>query len=179
LVDIARAADVPPGNVYYYFKTRDDLVAAVVADRVAGIRGLLEALDSIPNPAARLKALANVWADNANDISTYGCPMGTLCSELNKQPRTDHGAAEIFSMSGEWIAIQFRELGQPDEPELAMTMLSAVQGAAVLASTLRDPTILTSQIHRLERWIDSLTPPPSPATNTTRARARPNKGAHK
>jgi len=26
LADIARIADVPLGNVYYYFKTKDDLV---------------------------------------------------------------------------------------------------------------------------------------------------------
>jgi hypothetical protein len=35
-------------------------------------------------------------------------------------------------------------------------MLGTVQGAAVLANTLRDPSIMTSQIRRLERWIDSL-----------------------
>ena len=28
LTDIARAADVPVGNVYYYFKTKDELVGA-------------------------------------------------------------------------------------------------------------------------------------------------------
>ncbi len=30
LADIAQAADVPLGNVYYYFKTKDDLIRAVV-----------------------------------------------------------------------------------------------------------------------------------------------------
>ena len=30
LADIAAAADVPVGNVYYYFKTKDELVAAVL-----------------------------------------------------------------------------------------------------------------------------------------------------
>ena len=30
LADIAQAADVPVGNVYYYFKTKDDIIAAVV-----------------------------------------------------------------------------------------------------------------------------------------------------
>ena len=35
LADIAKAADVPPGNVYYYFKTRDELVRAVIAARAA------------------------------------------------------------------------------------------------------------------------------------------------
>jgi AcrR family transcriptional regulator len=30
LADIARAADVPIGNVYYYFKTKDELVEAAI-----------------------------------------------------------------------------------------------------------------------------------------------------
>ena len=33
LADIAQAADVPVGNVYYYFKTKDDLVVAAITAR--------------------------------------------------------------------------------------------------------------------------------------------------
>ena len=36
IADIARAADVPVGNVYYYFKTKDELVAAAIAGHAAG-----------------------------------------------------------------------------------------------------------------------------------------------
>ena len=35
LAQVAEAADVPPGNVYYYFKTKDDLVRAVIDRDVA------------------------------------------------------------------------------------------------------------------------------------------------
>jgi hypothetical protein len=37
-----------------------------------------------------------------------------------------------------------------------VTTLAAVQGAALLANTLRDPNIMTTQIRCLERWIDTL-----------------------
>lgn len=40
-----------------------------------------------------------------------------------------------------------------------MTMLATVQGAALLANTLRDPDLMTTQIRRIERWIDTLTDP--------------------
>jgi TetR/AcrR family transcriptional regulator, transcriptional repressor for nem operon len=62
----------------------------------------------------------------------------------------------MISSASDWIGDQFRRLGRRDASELAMTMLATVQGAALLANTLRDPTIMTSQIRRLERWIDSL-----------------------
>jgi TetR/AcrR family transcriptional regulator, transcriptional repressor for nem operon len=157
LTEIAHAAGVPPGNVYYYFKTRDELVQAVIDGRVEGIRRLLDSLGTRSSPRARLKALARVWLDNRDDITANGCPIGTLCSELNKRDRSlDARAATMISSSADWIGDQFRQLGRRDASELAMTMLATVQGAALLANTLRDPTIMTSQIRRLERWIDSL-----------------------
>ena len=33
LADIARAAEVPLGNVYYYFKTKDDIGSALIEHR--------------------------------------------------------------------------------------------------------------------------------------------------
>ena len=36
LADIAKAAHVPVGNVYYYFKTKEELGEAVVERRLAG-----------------------------------------------------------------------------------------------------------------------------------------------
>jgi TetR/AcrR family transcriptional repressor of nem operon len=50
LTEIAEAADVPAGNVYYYFKTRDDLVRAVVDTRAREIANVLNALGKRPNP---------------------------------------------------------------------------------------------------------------------------------
>jgi TetR/AcrR family transcriptional repressor of nem operon len=41
LADIAKAAEVPVGNVYYYFKTKDDLVEAAItahADAISSAR---------------------------------------------------------------------------------------------------------------------------------------------
>lgn len=32
IADIARAAEVPVGNVYHYFKTKDELVVAALAE---------------------------------------------------------------------------------------------------------------------------------------------------
>jgi AcrR family transcriptional regulator len=160
LAEIAHAAGVPPGNVYYYFKTRDELVGSVIDARADGLRQLLDSLDQRPNPRDRLKALAQAWVANRDDITANGCPIGSLCSELNKRDRgLDQRAAALLSITADWLTDQFRQLGHPDPSELAMTMLAAVQGAALLANTLRDPKIMTSQIRRLERWIDSLAGP--------------------
>ena len=35
LVEIAKAAKVPPGNLYYYFKTKDEIGDAIVERRLS------------------------------------------------------------------------------------------------------------------------------------------------
>lgn len=168
LAEIAHAAGVPPGNVYYYFKTRDELVESVIDARADGLRHLLDSLDRRPNPRARLKALARAWVANRDDIAANGCPIGSLCSELNKRDRgLDQRAATIISAAADWLTDQFRQLGHRDAPDLAMTMLATVQGCALLANTLRDPNIMTTQIRRLERWIDTQVPTSRPTAPTT------------
>jgi AcrR family transcriptional regulator len=63
LADIAEAADVPVGNVYYYFKTKDDIIATVLhhhADQLAS--GVAELERRHHSPKARLKALIRLLA---------------------------------------------------------------------------------------------------------------------
>ena len=47
LADIAAAAGIPLGNVYYYFKTKNDLVQAVVEAHLNEARGMLAAVEVI------------------------------------------------------------------------------------------------------------------------------------
>jgi TetR/AcrR family transcriptional repressor of nem operon len=157
LAEIAHAADVPPGNVYYYFKTRDDLVRAVIDARAESIRALLTSVERRSTPRARLKALARSWADVADLVASHGCPIGSLSSELNKQDDAlAEDAAKLFRLVLGWAEAQFREMNRKRAREEATTLFAGVEGAALLANTLRDPKILSREVRRLERWIDSL-----------------------
>jgi TetR/AcrR family transcriptional repressor of nem operon len=157
LAEIAHAADVPAGNVYYYFKTRDDLVRAVIDSRGESIRSLLASFDKRSSPRARVKGLARSWADVAELVAAHGCPLGSLSSELNKQDDdlAQH-ATQLFRLVIDWAESQFREMGRRDARDLATTLFAGVQGASLLANTLADPKILSREVRRLERWIDSL-----------------------
>ena len=86
LADIAAAAGIPLGNVYYYFKTKDALVQAVVEAHQAEARAMLAAIDhAYPGPRERLKALFGALAQQSDLIARYGCPHGSLCQELGKR----------------------------------------------------------------------------------------------
>ncbi len=85
LADIAGAAGVPVGNVYYYFKTKDDLVKAALAEHTAHLTELTDRLDALPDPRDRLKALVGAWVGRRDIAARYGCPTGTLAVELDKR----------------------------------------------------------------------------------------------
>jgi AcrR family transcriptional regulator len=158
LADIASAADVPAGNVYYYFKTKDEVIAAVIDAHAQRIRDTLASIDERHrSPKGRLKALVSALSGESELVARYGCPLGSLCSELDKRG-SDPGftVAELMRLPIDWAEQQFRELGRTDARDLAFDLLAAYEGNALLANTMRDPHVLVSAARRIDAWIDAL-----------------------
>jgi TetR/AcrR family transcriptional repressor of nem operon len=165
LADIAAAADVPLGNVYYYFKTKDALVSAVI-DRYRQTFGEMSAQLSLEDePVGRLKALLAALTARQERLASYGCPIGTLTSELGKRDDLGAGAGAILSGVIDWAETQFQEMGREDARELATALIAAYEGIVLLAAALRDASLIGTEVSRLSRWIDSLAElqPASPA----------------
>jgi TetR/AcrR family transcriptional repressor of nem operon len=159
LADVAKAADVVVGNIYYYFKTKDDLVHAVIDAHADAIRTAFAAFDQDPDPRARLKAFARGLADSGDYAARYGCPHGTLCSELGKrEDGLDRTAAALMTLYVDWAQLQFQLLGKHkrDARDLAVTFVSVFQGASLLANTFRDPALMAGQARQLEHWVDTV-----------------------
>jgi len=157
IADIARTADVPAGNVYYYFKTKDELIDAAVAGHTQDVRAVLASLERHRTPQARLKALVRELSSQRDLVAEYGCPMGTLCSELAKTADgADHDCSQLLRLPIDWAEAQFRQLGRRDARDLAVALIASYQGIALLTNSLRDPELMTREARRLERWIDSL-----------------------
>jgi TetR/AcrR family transcriptional repressor of nem operon len=157
LAEVAERGEVPLGNVYYYFKSKDELVRAVLEGYQDQAEALIEGFERHRSPQARLKALVRQWADMRDEVARYGCPMGTLCAELDKLGGVaDRDAAAVMARIIDWAEDQFRQLDRRDARDLAVALFAGIQGAALLANTFRDPNILTRQGRHLERWIDSV-----------------------
>lgn len=161
LGDIAREADVPVGNVYYYFKTKDELVQAALSEHSTYLGELTGRLEQLADPRDRLKALIEGWVDQRDVAARYGCPTGTLAVELDKRTdgTLDAEAGAVIRQLLDWAERQFRELGLRDPDDLALTLVSAYQGMSLLANALRDPDIMTREGTRLLHWLDSLGAP--------------------
>ncbi|WP_308019993.1 TetR/AcrR family transcriptional regulator [Streptomyces sp. SP2-10] len=160
LADIAREADVPVGNVYYYFKTKDELVRAALAEHGARLDELTGELDRSTEPRDRLKGLVAAWMDQRETAARHGCPTGTLAVELDKRTdgTLDAEAGAVIRRLLDWAAAQFRTWGVPDPDGHALTLVSAYQGMSLLANALRDPDVMTREGNRLLSWLDALHP---------------------
>src|SRR5690348_5197076 len=85
LADIANAAHVPVGNVYYYFKTKEELGEAVVERRLEEIRAFKAVMGRLSSPTERLFAFLDSIQGNKKQLARGGCPFGGLCVELHKE----------------------------------------------------------------------------------------------
>ena len=158
IADIAAAADVPSGNVYYYFKMKDDIVDAVVSMRIGEIEATFAALAKrYDTPADRLKALFKSLSGQAETIAQRGCPIGSLCTELSKRVTgPEPNSAKLMQALIDGAEQQFREMGRSDAHELAIEMITSYQGSAVLAHATASPELMRREADRVDRWIDEL-----------------------
>lgn len=157
--EIAAAVGISRGNFYHHFKTKDDILDAVIARRMERTSAMLDGWQAEGDgPRERILSFIQMLIGNQAKIMAFGCPVGTLCSELAKLDHVAQGrAAEILGLFRDWLAGQFRELGAGDRDEpLALHLLSWSQGVAVMATAFRDETFIRSEVASIKHWLATL-----------------------
>jgi AcrR family transcriptional regulator len=157
--DIADITGIPRGNFYYYFKTKDDILAAVVDARVEHYQeALMNCENSSDDPRKRLLAFIDIMASSENTVLEAGCPIGSLCSELAKgTEELQSKSREVFEVLRDWMNQQFEAIGFTDANDKAMDMLARMQGVAVMACAFKDNSFLHRSVAGLKSWVNSLT----------------------
>lgn len=154
--DIAAGVKISRGNFYYHFKTKDQILDAVIDLRLAKTRTMLDQWQTAgTTPEERIGCFIDILIANKSKIMAYGCPVGTLCSELSK---LDHAAksdaSRIFSMFRDWLREQFVALGRAgDADELALHLLGRSQGVATMATAFRDEEFVRNEVEDMKGWV--------------------------
>src|ERR1700721_2563719 len=113
LADIAREAEVPLGNVFYYFKTKDEIGEAIVEWRLVQLSAQRQRWSEAGSPKDRLCACVQGVFENKDCLAQLGCAVGPFCREPhNAGGSVATRATEIFAHHLAWIASQFRALGK-------------------------------------------------------------------
>jgi AcrR family transcriptional regulator len=171
--DIAETVRISRGNFYYYFKTKDEILDAVIERRLMQTRGMLDQWEVAGDtPAARLRSFIDMLIANRTDIKRYGCPVGTLCTELVKIAHPSQARAHsIFELFRAWLRRQFELLGDRDADAHSLHVLARSQGVAVLASTYRDKAFVEREVNELLDWLAQVCARP-PAAKRRKRRSR-------
>jgi len=114
-----QAANTTSPATNYYFKTKDELVAAAIDSHAKDIQAMLGLLNPHRSPQARLKALVRELTGHRELAARYGCPLGSLCSEPDKRTDgLDQECAQLLQLPIERAERQFRDLGRRDARRL-------------------------------------------------------------
>ncbi len=156
VADICAPLGISKGNFHYHFKSKDDLLEAVILRRKSETQDLLRRWsDENSTPPERILAFIRILIMNQTKIIAFGCPVGTLCSELAKMEHKLEGhAAEIFIIFNDWLADEFRALGlKENADEMALHLIGRSQGIAVMANAFGDEVMLHREVEKLESWL--------------------------
>lgn len=161
LADIAAESGVPLGNVYYYFRTREEIGEAILAQRDGQFAAQREELDGLSTPLARLVAFVDSTVANAPMVARNGCPMGSLSAEMLKEGGTlADRSRSLFAAPLTWMTDQFRAMGRiADADDLALQLLATLQGAMLLTHSFREPALLEREGKRLNTWLKEMAAP--------------------
>jgi TetR/AcrR family transcriptional regulator, transcriptional repressor for nem operon len=158
--DIADAVQISRGNFYYHFKSKDEILNAVINLRLANTRKMLDRWESEgKQPADRIRSFIHILIANRIKIKRYGCPVGTLCTELSKLNHASQAEANmLFTLFRTWLCKQFTQLGRKeDADELAMHLLARSQGVATLANAFHDEKFIKQEVKQMCHWLNSYT----------------------
>jgi AcrR family transcriptional regulator len=174
--DIAAAVSISRGNFYYHFKSKDEILDATIERRLAETCRMLERWEiEGAQPADRIRSFIGILIANRPDIERYGCPVGTLCTELAKLCHPSRaGANELFSLFRAWLRRQFTLLGRKkDADALAMHLLARSQGIATMAATVADAEFIDREVRLMRDWLQQVCAKREASKGTTgRARSR-------
>lgn len=156
--DIAEASGIPRGNLSYHFKTKKDVLNAVLEHRIQGMEAMLaDWEETFPRPLERLKRYARIPLNEHENVVHFGCPMGSLNIELGKQQRElQHLSRRQFDIFRQWLEKQFSALlPESCSGDLAMHLLVRTQGIAVMAQAYADEALLKREVDLIMLWLDS------------------------
>jgi AcrR family transcriptional regulator len=157
LSDIAKDAHVPLGNVYYYFKTKEEIGETIVRTRIENTRQWLDTCAAESEPRDRLLKFLEHPSSSRAEIANNGCILGTLSYELRRSDsRLNEMSSSLINVIFEWAEQQFAAMGRSDAQDLALQFTSNLQGMCLISNALDNPKVIDSMVERTRKWLLSL-----------------------
>src|SRR3954471_20268999 len=166
LAEIVKKADVNSGSLYYFFKTKEELLLAVLDWYMENLfPQLIEPIIAhISDPIERVFALLDGYRKALVATGcTYGCPIGNLTLELGDSlPRARQKLATNFEDWRTWVRKFLDEAGDRfpeklDRAEVAMFVLTVMEGGVMQSRAQQSIEPFDAGVRQLRTYFYLLT----------------------
>ena len=147
LDDVVKRAKANPGSLYYFFKTKEELLLAVL-DRYMDLlwpRVMEPAFRAVGDPVVRIFAILEGYRQGLIATGfTHGCPIGNLALEVGDAlPRAREKLVINFDGWIGWVRKCLEDAGDRLPPDvdrqaLARFILALMEGAVMQARVYRN-----------------------------------------
>jgi TetR/AcrR family transcriptional regulator, transcriptional repressor for nem operon len=164
--DICKEAGVTRGNLYFYFKSKEELACIAVED--SGNRHIpffQTLMEDEPDPLKRIELLIDgiigYYAARGDKAS---CLFGKIAQEVGDSNRPIAETANRFFLEwGQMLGSEFEQAKKEglismdaDGESLAYLVISGIEGALILYKASKDPNIFLKVGHALKSVITEL-----------------------
>ena len=164
---ILENAKVPKGSMYHYFKSKKELVLALIDEKIAA--GLLVYFEPLSDKNLRegktLQTIITItkMISKNEDLVMYGCPLNKLIQEM--APIDEDFASiltskynEIFKILENAIsfAVKTKEIKECDPQKVARFIFQSIWGYLSISVTLSSKERFLEVIEHLESYFESL-----------------------
>ena len=160
--DIAEESGLNRGSFYFYFKSKQDILNAVVSQRAEQLEQALAEIDTgITEPRVRLRAYFELVGQDHEPARPYGCPIGSLAGETAKEDRACLPVAKsLVDLSVDWLTRQFEQAENiSDARRTALDLFGRLQGASLLVAIYDDRAVFEAQMADIAHWTETLFAP--------------------
>jgi len=155
--DIVEKTGLSKGNITYHFKNKQIILEGIVAKRMLEIEVTFKGWEEqSAEPKERLLLFCDMVVCRQNDLKKFGCPMGTLTAEFSKnEPELYEITLPMFKLYRTWLKEQFELLGFSSRyaDEEAMSLVSKVQGIAMVTHAFKDTEFLSREMKKIKDWV--------------------------
>jgi TetR/AcrR family transcriptional repressor of nem operon len=166
LADVVEKANAKTGSLYYFFKTKEELLLAVLDWYMENLFPVLiqPIIAHINDPVERVFALLDGYRQALIATGcTYGCPIGNLTLELGDSlPRARQKLATNFESWRTWVRKFLDEAGERfpeklDRAEVAMFVLTVMEGGVMQSRAQQSIEPFDAGIRQLRTYFYLLT----------------------
>jgi AcrR family transcriptional regulator len=163
LREVAARARAPRGSLQHYFPGGKEQVvneAVAWAGQYAAdcVPRFVAALDQ-PSPGALFAAMTRQWTDElAATGALAGCPVAAATADSAQAAESTRvAAAEAFACWRRLVTQALTGMGVPPQRAVALAtlMISALEGAIIIARAERSPNALTTVAQEIAPLLDS------------------------